>query len=133
MTVKFIWKPEYDTGNARIDAQHKQLFELANLLWISVERDRIEAVATAAVEALLAYADYHFSDEEEYFARIDTPVLEDHKKQHEDMAEEIRALAVADLIGAKGIGARLEHWVEERLVPHIMYSDQEAIRAGKDE
>ena len=133
MTVKFAWKPEYETGNARIDSQHKQLFELANLLWVSVERDRIEAVATAAVEALMAYAAYHFSDEEEYFAKIETPVLDDHKRQHEDMTEEIRALAVADLIGSKGIGARLEHWVEERLVPHIMHADQEAIRAGKED
>ena len=133
MTVKFIWKPEYDTGNLRIDQQHKQLFELANLLWVSVERDRAEAVATAAVEALTAYAAYHFSDEEEYFARINTPVLEDHRQQHEALAAEIRSLAVEDLVGSEGIGARLEHWVEHRLVPHMMYSDQEAIRAGTAE
>ena len=133
MTVKFIWKPEYETGNPRIDKQHKQLFELANLLWVSVERDRAEAVATAAIEALTAYAAYHFSDEEEFFERIKTPMLEDHRQQHEALAAEIRELAVEDLVGTKGIGARLEHWVEGRLVPHMMHSDQDAIRAGSPE
>lgn len=133
MTTKFVWKPEYETGNARIDKQHRQLIDLANLLWVSVERDRAEAVATAAIEALTAYAAYHFSDEEEFFERIGTPVLADHRKQHEALTADIKALAVEDLLGTKGIGARLEHWVEERLIPHMMYSDQEALRAGKAE
>ena len=131
MTDKFIWKPGYETGNARIDGQHRQLLELANLLWVLVERDCAEAVVTAAIEALTAYAAFHFADEERFFAEIGTPLLAEHRAQHEALSAEIKALAVADLIGTRGLGRKLESWVEDRLIPHMMSADQQALRAAQ--
>jgi hemerythrin len=130
MQPRFVWKPEYETGNTRIDEQHQQLIELANLLWLALQQGKAEDVVSRAIDALIAYAKYHFSEEEAFFAQVGTPVLDRHRRDHEQLTADIRAMAIADLTGAKNLGRKLEHWVENQLLPHMMYADQEALNAA---
>ena len=130
METKFLWSPAYETGNARIDAQHRQLLDLANLLWTALVEGRSDAVVTRAIDALSAYARHHFAEEEAFFERIGTPLLTEHIRQHESLAKDVKEMAIADLEGARHLGAKLEVWVESRLVPHMMEADQAALDRG---
>ena len=130
METKFLWSPAYETGNAQIDDQHRQLLDLANLLWTALVEGKSDAVVSRAIDALSAYARHHFAEEEAFFERIGTPVLAEHIQQHERLAQDVRDMAIADLEGAPHLGVKLEVWVESRLVPHMMEADQAALAMG---
>jgi hemerythrin-like metal-binding protein len=128
METKFVWSSDYETGNPRIDAQHKQLLELANLLWTALVEGKSDAVVTRAIDALSAYAHHHFTEEEAFFEQIATPLLSEHREQHRRLAKDVRDMAIADLQGSRHLGVKLETWVESKLVPHMMEADQAALR-----
>jgi hemerythrin-like metal-binding protein len=130
METKFVWSPEYETGDARIDSQHRQLLDLANLLWTALVEGKSDAVVSRAIDALSAYARQHFAEEEAFFARIGTPLLAEHRRQHERLAKDVQSMAIADLEGSRHLGVKLEAWVESKLVPHMMEADQAALRTG---
>jgi hemerythrin-like metal-binding protein len=130
MEDKFVWSPDYETGDARIDSQHRQLLYLANLLWTALVEGKSDAVVTRAIDALSAYSREHFTEEERFFERIGTPLLADHRKQHERLAKDVRDMAIADLEGSRHLGVKLEAWVESKLVPHMMEADQAALRTA---
>ncbi len=127
---QFEWKRAYETGNATIDAQHKQLLALANLLIDAVEKGRDSAVVKQAFDALMLYTHEHFDDEERYFVSIGSSLWQQHRQQHRRLANEVRKMWTLQSSGNGGdMGATLEDWVENRLVRHMMEADQDALRA----
>ena len=74
----FPWNRNLETGHAVIDEQHKMLVELLNQLARTLVGDEAMEV-NQAFEALAAYADRHFADEEafwtEYLAETRGQVL----------------------------------------------------------
>lgn len=127
---QFEWRRAYETGNATIDAQHKQLLALANLLIDAVEKGKNEAVVKQAFDALMLYTHEHFEDEEQYFVSIGSPLWQQHRQQHRRLADEVRKMWKVQASGDGGeMGPALEKWVENRLVPHMMEADQDALRA----
>ena len=126
---QFVWKPDYETGNAIIDAQHKQLLALANLLFDAVEKGKDTAVIKQAFDALLLYTHEHFDDEEQYFVSIGSSLWQQHRQQHRRLADDVRRMWKVQPSVDGGMGAALEEWVEKRLVPHMMEEDQDALKA----
>jgi hemerythrin-like metal-binding protein len=127
---RFQWKRAYETGNADIDAQHRQLLVLANLLFDAVKKGRDDAILKEAFDALLLYTRRHFEDEEKHFVAIGSPLWAKHRQEHRQLAGEVRNLWQEDAVGfVDDMGATLETWVERRLVPHMMEDDQQALRA----
>ena len=127
----FEWKDEYLVHNEEIDAQHMQLLELANLLLAAVGSGKDEAILKGAFDALLQYTEKHFQDEEALFEKIGSPMLEEHKRQHEKLSGEVRALWMDEAMGfIDGMGRILEEWVETHLVPHMIEDDQKAASVG---
>ena len=131
METKFAWNASYETGDALIDAQHRQLLELANLLWTALVDGKSDAVVTRAIDALSAYARHHFAEEEAFFERIRTPLLTEHVEAHRRLAKDVMDMAIADLEGARHLGVKLEIWVESKLVPHMMEDDQAALAQAR--
>lgn len=130
---RFQWKRAYETGNAEIDAQHGQLLALANLLVDAVAKGKDEAVVEEVFDALLLYTQRHFEDEEQYFVAIGSPLWQRHRQDHRKLAQEVRALWKTGKAGdVAAMGATLEAWVENRLVPHMIDDDQEALKGASN-
>lgn len=128
---RFEWLPDYETGDAEIDRQHRQLLTLANLLFDAVAEGRDDAILKQAFDALLLYTHQHFEDEERFFAAIGSTQLERHRDEHKQLADEVRDLWMEDAVGfVDGMGRSLETWVELRLVPHMMEEDPAALKAA---
>jgi len=128
--ARFPRKPEYEVGDAHVDGQHRQLVELANLLYEAVVSGRGETVVHPAFEALGVYTRKHFQDEEHFFEEIGSRLLADHRHQHETLTRELGALHDEEMLGfVDGIPDALEHWVETRLIPHMTEDDQKAFHA----
>lgn len=73
-----VWSAQLELGLRSIDAQHRQLFDLAATLSGSGDQVRI-------MKTLVALCDYtreHFREEEYMLAAHGYPDLEAHKRQH---------------------------------------------------
>lgn len=126
----FEWKPEYSVDNPKIDAQHQQLLQLANLLIDAVRRGKGEAVTEQAFQSLLAYTTQHFQDEEAHFELIASSLLEHHKAKHIELAHEIQELWEAYHAGGLDDPEEtLLDWIENRLIDQLIHDDQDAARA----
>lgn len=130
---RFQWKPEYVIGNDLVDQEHRTLIVLANLLYSAVSRGQGEEVVRQAFSALDLYTRKHFADEEALLARLESPELDTHRGQHRELVKELAELHEKEMQGlVGGVSDALERWIEGRLVPHMAYVDQKAVRAGRE-
>jgi hemerythrin len=123
--TRFSWNSGLETGNELIDAQHRQLIALANLLFDAVEAGQEDLILRKSFEVLLLYTDQHFHDEEVLFGELNLQGRDEHRQEHAALGNEVRDLWVEQNLGfVDDMGSKLENWVELRLMPHMMDSDQ---------
>lgn len=128
--ARFAWNPDWETGNAMIDAQHRQLVALANLLDAAVKMNKENEVVAEAFQALVDYTYKHFTEEEDYFNNIHSTLLREHRKAHAELREELEImLDTGAPVITESLGKDLEVWVETRLIPHMTEDDQKAVEA----
>ena len=73
------WKDDFALGVARIDAEHRFLFDLLNELFTAVTRGQGEERTDDVLRRLAAYADLHFAGEERELERMECPGLPAHR------------------------------------------------------
>lgn len=78
------WDDSYSTGIAKIDEQHKVLFEMLNRACENAECTGDEQKFRQLAADMMAYAFMHFSTEEEYMQAYDYPDRDKHITMHED-------------------------------------------------
>ncbi len=78
------WKNEYSVGVEIIDSEHRQLIEMINKAFDSVENMEEDEVLSELVEEMRRYAMTHFATEEKLMREYGYPEAEEHKKQHND-------------------------------------------------
>ena len=86
------WSTAYETGNEKIDAQHRHLFEIINSLDYSLKQKMSEPEIRAILDDLFHYTQIHFHDEEELMKSIDYPYQVEHKTIHDRLIQDVKAL-----------------------------------------
>jgi len=122
----FVWRTAYSVGSEAIDNQHKQLFELAELLRCALQSEDVESVVEDALLALQSYAREHFRDEEILFQNCDSALLAQHRQAHRQLAAEIEEMVVDRAVGYVDLQNKLVDWVNRRLLQHILVEDTKA-------
>lgn len=122
-----VWSAAFVTGVAAVDEQHQILVNMLNeaneRLTDSTGRD----VLLEIVRDLIAYALYHFDEEEELMIAKGYPadVSASHRDEHRQFSEKVstiqQELMQGKLIGRDDLLGYLNHWV----VNHIMGTDQQ--------
>ena len=74
------------------DSQHRELISKINDLVKSCEGSSGMVTAVNTLDYLSEYTDFHFSAEEKLQEEIGYPKLEEHKKQHEHLRQEVKDL-----------------------------------------
>ncbi|MFP4664375.1 MAG: bacteriohemerythrin [Bacteroidales bacterium] len=82
MVKKLAWKNSFSIGNAMIDKQHFELFEIFNALVDLVDNNKSQEKFAEILSRLTDYSLKHFRGEEEYMAEFDYPYLESHQRIH---------------------------------------------------
>lgn len=90
--MEIIWKKEYEIGNFEIDSQHHVFVKTIQKIHMAVGNDRSDKHIERLVSEVHKYAEYHFCSEENIMHEIDYPDIEDHKKEHQDLIEELSNL-----------------------------------------
>lgn len=116
------WDSSFSVHNAKIDDQHKKLFELAAKVEIVSDR----SVSKNEVKELLAeffnYMKDHFNDEEKYMKLIGYPGLEEHKKIHKEIIQSMIDL-IKNIKSTNDLKEKLYTVSKKWLLEHILYED----------
>lgn len=88
--MAYAWKKEWETGNATIDSQHKELIKAINDLLeaCAVGRGRNQIKNTS--KFLLDYTKTHFSDEQKLQLKYGYPDYANHKKYHDTFVQVVK-------------------------------------------
>lgn len=132
---RLAWSSAYACGHPQVDAQHRQLLELARLVLDAAGRKTTQPGATEAVvepvlQALKAYALAHFGYEESILAGVGSAACARHRAQHRQLSAEIEELAIDYQLGLENAFVqKLSAWVVTRLVHHMTEEDRAAFGA----
>jgi hemerythrin len=114
------WSDKLLFGIETIDAQHKQLFELAASF--EGNGDQIRVMKTLAL--LCNYVKEHFREEEEMLAQCGYPHLEAHKRIHEEFRGMLlELLSEATKLTLDEIADRVRYLINGWFYNHIMVTD----------
>lgn len=118
------WREEYNIGIPDIDKQHKSIVSLINEIYHSMHQtNRKGDYVLEVLEKLDNYVVEHFSYEEKLFKAAKYPGYQEHRKQHQVFAENIKELH--EEFGSSFVNLRLlMQFLTGWLVEHIGESDR---------
>ena len=90
----YNWDKSLETGDERIDAQHKQLFETLNKLITAHREKRGAAELNAALDFMQNYVVQHFNDEEALQLKYQYPKYEEHRDIHNNFKFVVKDLVM---------------------------------------
>lgn len=124
---RFRWRVEYKLKNELLDKEHEQLFIIA-LDSLNYNKKDIKTYIKITINKLYEYMKTHFEHEEAYMEEINYPLLEEHKKLHENiiiqMNEFIKKLAKLNI---EEFEKKLIEYMDIWLINHILYEDRKFI------
>lgn len=118
--MKLEWKDAYKLGEATIDAQHQQLFAMANTFLQAQGR---QALTLCAMQ-LYKHTREHFAQEEALMRRLQVPRLEAHVEWHNNMITRLNAISQSiqsDTLREQDLINLMTEWAER----HIVVQDAE--------
>jgi hemerythrin len=120
---KLTWTPDCRLGYEDVDSQHRLLFAIANEL---IEIDNPQAQGPEIKYLLRHLREYvvdHFADEEKFLEKVKYPDLEEHKKKHAKIVEEIKD-SIATSKNLVQLKQKLEDLLDQWIKQHILIEDK---------
>ncbi|MBI3446361.1 MAG: bacteriohemerythrin [Magnetospirillum sp.] len=118
-----IWREEYSVNILRIDNHHRRLFEMSNRLIDAVRHGKDKSETGIALDFLIGYAMYHFTEEETLLERYGYPEGNSHAAKHKRLMSQVSELEErlsAATIGADEVLSFLQGWITN----HILVEDR---------
>ncbi|WP_407279284.1 diguanylate cyclase [Aromatoleum evansii] len=122
--VKLAWHTSYQSGDAELDAEHRELFDEINALWALIVAERPIEEIRARIDALYRTMVHHFRDEERLLQRIGYPDLAAHVRMHEALTEKAEALIADFQRGGADFGALFSFLAHDMVAKHIVNQDR---------
>lgn len=126
--ISFQWDERYATGIGEIDAQHQRLFGLTNQLVRAAEENSGHKILTEILGQLEEYAATHFSHEESIMEWAGYADIEEHRRQHAMLRDELDYFVTQMNNGALTAG-ELAEFVQSWLAKHIIHEDMRYLPA----
>ena len=123
--LHLVWQEAYESGDETIDAEHRELFELANrVIDASLDHAAGQAGILAALDTLLAHVQRHFADEEAILARLHYGDLEPHRRAHEGLVRRAVWMREGAQAGEANLGALVEFLAQDVVARHLLTMDR---------
>ncbi|WP_324825319.1 bacteriohemerythrin [Sinanaerobacter sp. ZZT-01] len=90
--MAYNWTADLETGNSKIDEQHKQLITAINNLLAACSAGKGRDVLKETTTFLYEYTSKHFADEERLQQASHYPDYVNHKRYHEEFKKVVRDL-----------------------------------------
>jgi len=121
---RFQWREAFRVGDGGVDDQHKRLFSLLAGLYREIHSKQAQRAVQAALQELLNYTRYHFSDEEQLMRAVGYPGYPAHKGLHDRLLAQVQEMSVRCQAGEEDMGIELLEFLNEWLVQHILEHDR---------
>ena len=89
----FAWSSENEVFIAQIDAEHRELFQLARDLESAIEAKAPPVEVRARLHALASHIEEHFSHEEWLMQSVEYPSYGWHRQQHDTARRRLKLVA----------------------------------------
>ncbi|HBD9145769.1 TPA: bacteriohemerythrin [Campylobacter jejuni] len=116
------WDDSYSVHNAKIDEQHKKLFELAGKVEFMFDKPVYKDDVKALLAEFFNCMKDHFNDEEKYMKLIGYPDLEEHKRIHKEIIQSMIDL-IKNIKSTNDLKEKLYTVSKKWLLEHILYED----------
>jgi len=118
------WKPSYLCGLPVIDAEHQELFRMANRIIAVMTASAGNAVLLPLVRALIAHVLKHFRHEEKILREVGFPMAADHGGIHVDLAKRAKQLADQFELGHGSEADLLRFMIHDLVAKHMLQEDR---------
>lgn len=119
------WDNTLNTGHARMDADHKALAELFNLLADAVDKRKGREFYVSVLDNIIRDARAHFELEEQLMAQFHYPKSAQHKAEHAMLIDQALSYRSTFEVDATESPIAVAHFPEVWLAFHILFSDKE--------
>ena len=119
------WDHTLKIGHARMDADHKELAELFNLLPHAVEHRKGKDFCAKVLDDIIQHARMHFDLEQELMAQHRYPKTEQHGAEHAMLIDQALQYKATFDMDSSGSHIGLTRFPEVWLAFHILFSDKE--------
>ena len=119
------WDDSLDTGHARMDADHKELAELFNLLRDTVDSGKGKAACAAVLDDIIGHAQTHFELEQRLMTQQRYPKAEQHAAEHAMLIRQALDYRQSFDVDSAASRSALMRFPEVWLAFHILFSDKE--------
>lgn len=123
--MAYEWDASLETGDARIDSQHKTLIQAINNLLDACSSGRGKDELESTTRFLYEYTVRHFSDEEKLQRESDYPDMAAHRTYHDgfkavvlDLCNQLKQQGATTILVAK-VNTAIAGW----LINHIKNED----------
>lgn len=123
----FNWSDEYSVGSIAMDQHHKQLFSMINALY-AMDVVEVKTNLIPMLEQLIAYATFHFGEEERLMEQAKYVGLTLQRMAHQQFVkrlksymEKLRNNPGMSVFIANEVSMTASDWLKE----HIIKSDKE--------
>ncbi|HEG8363655.1 TPA: bacteriohemerythrin [Campylobacter jejuni] len=116
------WDKTFSVHNAKIDEQHKKLFELAGKVEYLIDKPVYKDEIKNLLAEFFNYMKDHFYEEERYMELIKYPDIETHKKIHKHIIQSMIEL-IKNIKSTNDLKEKLYLAVKKWLLEHILYED----------
>jgi hemerythrin-like metal-binding protein len=106
-----------------IDAQHRKLFDLINRLHDAMLAGSAQEVTAGTLEELASYTRYHFDFEEKKMESARYAGLDDHRRVHRAMVEQVQKYIYESRRPGARITVQLMNFLKNWLSRHILETD----------
>lgn len=122
-TLLINWKEEWNSGNAVIDEQHKQLVDIANELINMSFKTVGKQQILFEIDLLIEHVGNHFETEEKILERVGYQDLKKHSMEHKGLLEKTKGIKKKYLEGEAKISALFTFVVDEIIIAHMLDTD----------
>jgi len=122
VNMQITWDDNYLLGHEQVDMQHKEIFEIVNVLSNACREGNGKEVLQDTLKFLETYTIQHFYYEEELQLRYRYPEYDKHKKLHDDFSKTVSELKVR--FNENGPSVELSNEVCKILVSWLIYHIQ---------
>ena len=125
--MELEWQSDFETGNEKVDLQHRYFVDLINRVRINFRETNNIAYKEKLISELRKYADFHFTSEENIATSCHLSGVGSHHQRHLELLGEFNQHA-EDL--TKGLSTVDEFlgFLTDWFVGHTIYEDQKLFK-----
>jgi diguanylate cyclase (GGDEF)-like protein/hemerythrin-like metal-binding protein len=124
--LRLYWLEAYECGEPTIDAEHRELFDLANaLIAAALDQHSEPGLWRPALDSMLAHLVEHFQAEEALLTRHDYRRLAEHQCAHAGLLSRADELKAAVERGEATLGHLVNFLVNDVIALHLLKIDRD--------